>query len=112
MAKEKSIQVLIKMSQEELDIIKKRMEIMNIKNKSEFIRRMAIYGYMLQLDLDALQRPLKLMGNISNNINQIAIRVNSTGSFYQQDLEELQGYYRQLKNDIVPVILSLSKDGV
>ncbi|MEG0895784.1 MAG: plasmid mobilization relaxosome protein MobC, partial [Oscillospiraceae bacterium] len=78
----------------------------------EFIRRMAIYGYMLQLDLDTLQKPLKLMGNISNNINQIATRVNSTGNFYQADLEELQSYYRQLKSDIVPIILELSKDGV
>lgn len=108
----KDVKILFKMSEKEHGILKQRMEIMGVKNRSAFIRRMSMYGYIIQIDLDQLKESMKLMRSISNNINQIAKRVNSTGNIYEADIEEIKEKYKVLRNELTTTILKISSQGI
>ena len=78
--KNRTIHFSFKATPEEDAIIQKKMKTFGIKNQSAFIRAMALNGYMLKLDLPELHDAVRLMGSLSNNVNQIARRLNEHGS--------------------------------
>jgi hypothetical protein len=78
------------MSEEELEQIRERMAVYGTTNMSAFIRKMAIDGYVVKLDLPELKEMTRLLSSYSNNLNQIARRVNATGNVYSSDLEEIR----------------------
>ena len=57
---------------------------------SAYIRKMALDGYCLNLDLPQLRRMAYLLQNCSNNLNQVAKRVNESGKIYSADLADLR----------------------
>ena len=71
---------------EEKELIQQNMSLLGTDNMSAFIRKMAIDGHVIKLDIPALKEMLTLLRITSNNINQIAKRVNSTGRIYTEDL--------------------------
>ncbi len=79
----------IVLTKEEREIIKKRMKDVGMNNMSAYIRRMALYGYVIHLDMSDLKEVLRLMKINSNNLNQYTKRANETGSVYQEDVNEL-----------------------
>ena len=56
----------------------------------ENIRKMALDGYCLHLDLKELQRMAYLLQMCSNNLNQYAKRANECGKVYAADMEDLR----------------------
>ena len=52
---------------------------------------MAIDGYIIQIDHTDIKAMTAEIQKIGVNINQIARRVNSTGSAYQEDIDEIKG---------------------
>ena len=79
----------IVLTEEEREIIKKRMKDVGMNNMSAYIRRMALYGYVIHLDMSDLKEVLRLMKINSNNLNQYTKRANETGNVYQEDVNEL-----------------------
>lgn len=79
----------IVLTEEEREIIKKRMKAVGMNNMSAYIRRMALYGYVIHLDMSDLKEVLRLMKINSNNLNQYTKKANETGSVYQEDVNEL-----------------------
>lgn len=79
----------IVLTEEEREIIKKRMKDVGMNNMSAYIRRMALYGYVIHLDMSDLKEVLRLMKINSNNLNQYTKKANETGSVYQEDVNEL-----------------------
>ena len=79
----------IVLTEEEKEIIKKRMKEVGMNNMSAYIRRMALYGYVIHLDMSDLKEVLRFMKINSNNLNQYTKRANETGSVYQEDVNEL-----------------------
>ena len=49
-----------------------------------------MYGYCLNLDLPQLRKMSYLLQNCSNNLNQMAKRVNESNQLYAADLEDLR----------------------
>ena len=82
--------ILIRMSETERAQIRERMEEFGTTNMSAFIRKMAIDGYVVKLELPELKEMTRLLASYSNNLNQIAKRVNSMGNIYAADIEEVQ----------------------
>ena len=76
-------------SEQELDRIRQRMEECGIANLSAFLRKMALDGYIIHLDMTELQELTRLLRICSNNLNQYAKRANEVGSVYAADLEDL-----------------------
>ena len=69
---------------EEKELIQQNMALLGTDNMSAFLRKMAIDGHVIKLELVSLLR------YTSNNINQIAKRVNSTGRIYSEDLSGIK----------------------
>lgn len=63
---------------------------MGIRSLSAYIRKMALDGYCLSLDLPQLRRMSYLLQNCSNNLNQVAKRVNESNQLYAADIEDLR----------------------
>ena len=82
--------VLIRMTETEIALIKEKMEEYGTTNMSAYIRKMAIDGYIVKLELPELKEMVRLLANYSNNLNQIAKRVNATGDIYLADFDEIR----------------------
>ena len=54
------------------------------------MRALALNGYILKLDLPQIREMLRLLGNMTNNLNQIAKRLNAHGNLYETEIEEIQ----------------------
>ena len=63
---------------------------MGIRSLSAYIRKMALDGYCLNLDLPQLRRMAYLLQNCSSNLNQVAKRANESNKIYSADLDDLR----------------------
>lgn len=77
-------------SEQEVELIKERMAQTGITNLSAYLRKMAVDGYIIHLDMTNIQEMTKLLRICSNNLNQYARRANETGSVYAADVEDLR----------------------
>ena len=77
-------------SEQELDRIRQRMEECGVANLSAFLRKMALDGYIIHLDMTELQELTRLLRICSNNLNQYAKLANEVGSLYAADIEDLR----------------------
>ena len=71
---------------EERAVIDEKMARAGTDNLRAYPRKMAIDGYVVRVDMDAVLETVKLLRSVSGNVNQIAKRVNSTGRIYSEDL--------------------------
>lgn len=101
--------VLIRMSESELSQIRARMEEFGTTNMSAFIRKMAIDGYIVKLELPELKEMTRLLSSYSNNLNQIAKRVNATGNVYPLDFDEIVQQQNNLWLAAERIIRTLSR---
>ena len=83
--------IYFKVSDKERDLIEQKMALAGVRNMSGYIRKMAIDGYIIQLDYTAVKEQTAEIQKVGVNVNQIAKRVNSTGNAYKEDLEEIKG---------------------
>ena len=83
-------QIHIKLSEEDLKMIHKRMKQVGVKNMSAYIRKMAIDGYYIRIDFSELLELIKLMRIDSNNINQIAKVANSCGTVDSKTISDMK----------------------
>jgi SepF-like predicted cell division protein (DUF552 family) len=88
--RERPIQIKFYVSERERDFILKKMAIANTKNQSTYIRKMAVDGYILNVDFTELRELFANVGRIAGSVNQIAKRVNSTNNIYVDDIADLQ----------------------
>ena len=58
-------------------------------NMAAYLRKMAIDGYVVRLELPELRDLISLLRRTSSNFNQIARRVNSTGRAYEDDIYDM-----------------------
>ena len=86
----KSVRVEFVISEQEADLIKERMAELGITNLSAYLRKMAVDGYIIHLDMSDIQEMIRLLRICSNNLNQYARRANETGSVYAADAEDLR----------------------
>ena len=82
--------LLVRINDEERAQIQTRMALAGTKNMSAFIRKMALDGRIILLDMDEIKALVSLLRRTSANVNQIAKRVNATSRVYENDLAEIQ----------------------
>ena len=82
--------IVIRISKGDRERIRIKMKEAGIENMSAYIRKMALDGYCVRLDLEELKEVLRLLRICSNNLNQYAKRANETRSIYQADIQDLQ----------------------
>ena len=72
-----------------MDLIKQKMALAGVRNMSGYLRKMAIDGYVINLELPELSEGVKLLRYISNNVNQIARMMNSGGTVYPDEVNDI-----------------------
>ena len=92
----RNVPLYVWVSPEELQAIKARMEQTGIRNMSAYIRKMALNGYVLQVDLSPVRELVSLQRRCANNLNQAALHVNTYGGLYPNELQALQKDYADL----------------
>ena len=83
-------QLHFRVSKPELERIRNKMESSGILSIGSYLRKMALDGYCLHLDLKELRRMAYLLQMCSNNLNQYAKAVNENGRIYAADMEDLR----------------------
>ena len=80
----------MRLTQEEYDFIEEKYRLSGYKSKSEFMRIAFFDTLIVKFSSDDMQELLRLVRSISNNVNQIAIRVNSTDKVYVEDMNNIK----------------------
>ena len=83
------IRYTFRLSEAEDAIIQKKMKAFGIRNMSTLFRAMVLNGYLLKLDLPEIRELLRLMKNLTNNVNQMAKRLNERGSVYETEMDDI-----------------------
>ncbi len=110
MAKRKrDVQVNFRVSPEELALIEQKMDQLGTKNREAYLRKMALDGYVVKLELPQLKELLSLMRYSSNNLNQLTRKVHETGRIYDADLEDISQRQEQLWEGMREILAQLSK---
>ena len=99
---------LVRFKEGERDIVRRKMEEAGIRNMAAYIRKMAIDGYVIRLDLNDVKEVARLLRINSNNLNQYAKRANEAGSIYLEDIKELQRQQEKLWELMKAILQRLS----
>ena len=86
----RDVQLHILASEKEVSLIKERMNLIGVSNLSAYLRKVAIDGYIINLDLKEVRELIRLLRICSNNLNQYTHKANETGSVYAADMEDLR----------------------
>ena len=96
MSDRRNQQLHFRVSKPELERIRNKMEASGILSIGSYLRKMALDGYCLHLDLPQLRRMAYLLQMCSNNLNQYAKVANENGQIYTADLEDLRARLDEL----------------
>mgnify|MGYP000798554677 FL=1 len=83
-------------SKEEVQRIHEKMDELGIRSMGAYLRKMALDGYCINLDLQDVKELVSLLRRCSNNLNQVAKRANESGQFHAADLEDLRSRLDEL----------------
>ena len=109
--RKRPIQVKFRVTPEEREMIDKRMEQAGTINMAAYLRKMAIDGYVVKLELPELRERISMLRRYNNNVNQIAKRVNSTGRIYDDDIQEIKSQLEKIweaENEILAKLASIN----
>ena len=105
----RSRQVKFWVSEEEYELLQKKMKSAGGVNQGAYIRKMILDGYIVNLDIPELKEIIRLLSITSNNVNQMARQLHSTGRIYQQDIGEVEAQLEQNYKMLRRLITKLSK---
>ena len=88
--REREIQLKFRVTPEERELIEAKMAQLGTQNMAAYLRKMALDGYVVRLELPELREMVALLRRSSNNLNQLTRRVHETGRIYDADLEDLR----------------------
>ena len=83
-------QINFRVTMTEKAMIKDRIEKSGYLDEGEYLRQMALNGYVLSLDNSDLKQLLFEINKIGTNINQVAHKINSVNEIYQTDMDEIK----------------------
>ena len=89
------VRIEFRVTEQERQLIQKKMEQLGTKNMGAYLRKMAIDGYIIKVDYTEQKKLAAAVSRVASNINQICRRINSTGHVYEDDVAELKD--RQLE---------------
>ena len=104
----RTIPLMFYVTPEERDQIEAKMAQLGTNNMSAYLRKIAIDGYVVQLDLPELREMVSLLRRSSNNLNQLARRANETGRIYPKDLADIRQNQAQLWESAKEILCVLS----
>ena len=107
--RKREVQLNFRVSPEELALIEQKMAQLGTTNREAYLRKMALDGYVVRLELPELKELVSLMRYSSNNLNQLTRRVHETGRIYDADLEDISRRHEALWDGVHQVLTQLAK---
>ena len=107
--RKREVQLNFRVSPEELALIEQKMAQLGTTNREAYLRKMALDGYVVRLELPELKELVSLMRYSSNNLNQLARRAHDTGRIYDADLEDISRRQEALWDGVHQVLTQLAK---
>lgn len=86
----------IRLTEEKYDAIERKFKNSGMRSRSDFVRAMIFEGYLVKFNENELKAIRRLVSIISANVNQIAIRMNTTGNLYAADIIEIKDGINQI----------------
>ena len=83
--------ILFRLTENELAALDENVKKSGFRSREAYLRKMALGGQIIRLDLSEIHETLRLLGTATNNINQLAKRANETRSIYETDIIALRG---------------------
>ncbi len=108
MAKRKH-NVHFRVNPEEEELIRRKMEDAGISSVAAYMRKMAIDGYVVRLDLSDVKEAIRLLRISGNNLNQYAKKANETGSIYAEDIKDVKARQEELWKILKQILDKLSE---
>ena len=108
MSEKKNVQIHFRLTPSEAERLRTKMKEAGIQSQGAYLRKMALDGYCVRLDLQDVREMVSLLRRCSNNLNQYARRANETGSIYLADLNDLQERMQQLWQLAREILVRLS----
>ncbi len=105
--RKRDIHLHVMVTADEFDTIKQRMAEAGITNAGAYIRKMALNGYVLNVDLSPVRELVSLQRRCANNLNQVAIHANTYG-VYPSEITALQKDYAELWGRVSDILEQLA----
>ena len=104
----RNVQMHFRVTKSEAERIHEKMDEIGIQHLGAYLRKMALDGYCINLDLRDVKSLVSLLRICSNNLNQYAKRANETGSIYEADINDLQVRLEEIWTDMKEVLVRLA----
>ena len=105
----RNVNLSMKITQEERDMIERRMAQAGMTAIRAYVVKMAIDGRVIHVELDSVREMVRLLSNATNNINQIARKANETGNIYAKDIEALQDEVESIWGQTQVILQKINK---
>jgi hypothetical protein len=99
----------LRLTDQEREMIARRMEQAGIPTMSTYMRKMAIDGYILKLELPEIKEMISLLRHCSNNLNQIAKKANAMGTVFEEDLKEIKSMQDEIWDGMNQILKRLGQ---
>ncbi|MDL2232521.1 plasmid mobilization relaxosome protein MobC [Ruminococcaceae bacterium OttesenSCG-928-L11] len=106
--RKRDIFIRFMVDEKERDMIHRRMEQSGIKNMRAYLLKMAIDGRVIHVEMDSVREMVRLLSNVSNNLNQIARRANDTGNIHADDIEKIRAHHEEIWEQTREILRRLS----
>ena len=107
--RQREVQLKFRVTPEERALIEQKMAQLGTTNMAAYLRKMAIDGFVVNLELPELGELVSLLRRSSNNLNQLTRRVHETGRVYDADMDDLRQSQERLWDAAQKILTSLAK---
>lgn len=107
-SRKRDIHLHVMVTAEELEQIRGRMVEAGIRNAGAYMRKMALDGYVLRVDLEPVRELVSLQRRCSNNLNQVAVHAHTYG-IYEHEIKSLQKDYAALWGPLSDLLKQLAE---
>lgn len=104
----RKVQLNFRVTEREKQLIEERMQEIGTTNREAYLRKIAIDGMLVKLEVPELKEIVSLLRRTSNNVNQIARRLNENGRIYEVDITDVQNQQEQLWEMLNSLITKIS----
>ena len=103
--RKREVQLNFRVSPEELALIEQKMAQLGTTNREAYLRKMAIDGLIVKLDMPELREMISLLRRSSNNLNQIAQKAHVLGVIDERRYDEEVKKFDRLVRDITKAVI-------
>lgn len=96
-------QIIIRLNDEEKELFEKKKVLSKVKTMNDFIRKCVLEKDIYVVDTEPFRDIQWTLSNISNNINQVAKKVNTIGLVYKDDIDILKKEVDKMSKMIVDI---------